>query len=276
MRYLHVLSRVTGSLWLITEDALANLSAVLEARINYPEARVRLGAGASYDDDKDDAPPQRLRGARPTDAVIPVSGFLGKRLSMMEAMCGATDVDWIWQAFDDAQANPAVQRIVLHIDSPGGTVTGIPELAARMADEKRKPLIAVSDTLIASAAYWLASAADEIRITPTTEVGSIGVVMQVRDGVEPGPAGASRTRLRVFRSGAHKAMGLDVPLTEAQAAHLQAQVDSIGAEFRGFVSAARGPRVPASAMEGLTYRGLQAQDLGLVDAVYPSLAAALA
>lgn len=271
MRYLHVLSRVTGSLWLITEDALANLSAVLEARINYPKAPAPgVGEGLPA------AEPPRLAGARPGDAVISVSGVIGKRLSMMETMCGATDVDRLAEAFDAAQADPAVQRIVLHIDSPGGTVTGVPELAARMADEKRKPMIAVSDTVIASAAYWLASAADEIRVTPTAQVGAIGVVMQVRDGVEPGPAGAPRARLRVFRSGAHKAMGVDGPLTEAQAAHIQAQVDAIGAEFRGFVSAARGPRVPASAMEGLTYRGLQAQDLGLVDAVYPSLASALA
>lgn len=189
---------------------------------------------------------------------------------MIEAMCGVTDVDTLAAAFTAANADPAVARIVLHLDSPGGTVTGVPELAALIASTKAKPVLAVSDTLIGSAAYWLASAADEIRITPTAQVGSVGAALAVREFV---PA-AGGTRLRVFRSGEHKMMGADAPLTEAQAAYLQKQVDEIGAEFRGFVSAAR-PRVPASAMEGFVYRGREAVSLGFADSLHPSLAAAL-
>lgn len=286
MRFLHLLSRVTGMPWLITEDALANVTALLEARLN-DTGDATLAAAASsapprlkperfmgdpqgQEEEEEDSPAQKL--GRQTDAIIPITGIIGKRVSAIEAMCGVTDVDSLATAFTSANADPAVERIVLHIDSPGGTVTGVPELAALIAGSKSKPVLAVSDTLIGSAAYWLAAAADEIRITPTANVGSIGVVAQVREAI--GGSSDGKTRLRVFRSGAHKMAGLDAPLTPEQAAHIQAGVDDLGAEFRAFVSASR-PRVPADAMQGLVYRGAASQRLGLVDSVHPSLAAAL-
>lgn len=257
MRFAHLLARVTGTHWLITEPALDSISAILEARINGATDGV-LAATADRS-----AP----LAAAPGVAVIPIQGVIGKRLSAMEMACGGADVDAIAAAFDAANADANVSKIVLHIDSPGGTVTGVPELARHIYDSKTKPVEAVSDTLIGSAAYYIASAADSITVTPTAEVGSVGVVLGVRESTGQAQDGK---RLRVFRSGADKMMGTDAPLTEEQAKALQERVDSLGAMFRGDVLKAR-PNVPAHAMTGLTYFGEKAVALHLADRVVPSL-----
>lgn len=264
MRFANILTRVTGTHWLITEDALANISVLLEARIN--------GATAA-----DFALPAGLASERPTlkgragDAIVNIHGVIGKRLSALEMACGGCDIDEVRARFDAANSDASVSRIVLHVDSPGGTVTGVPELAAHMFNAKAKPMLAVSDTLIGSAAYYLAASADEIAVTPTANTGSIGIVLAVVEntGESNGPV-----RLKVFRSGKDKMMGTDKPLTEAQAATLQARVDFLGEMFRGFVSGAR-PGVPPDAMEGLTYFGGEAVRLHLADSVAPSIADAL-
>jgi signal peptide peptidase SppA len=85
-------------------------------------------------------------------------------------------------AFRSALADDTVGTIVLDIDSPGGTVTGVPELAAEiLAARGTKPVIAVANSMAASAAYWIASAADKIVVTPSGDVGSIGVYTTHQD-----------------------------------------------------------------------------------------------
>jgi ClpP class serine protease len=263
MRFAHLLSRVTGTPWLITQDALENINTLLESRIAGITSEP-VGAQAV------DAPSKAPAGT----AVIPIRGVIGKRLSSMEMMCGGADIEAIEAAFDAANADSNISRIVLAVDSPGGTVTGVPELAKKMYDRKRKPMIAVSDTVMGSAAYYLASAADEIIVTPTANVGSIGVVLQVRETLSTAAADG-RTRLRVFRSGDDKMIGSDAPLTEAQAAMYQARTDKLGEMFRSDVTKAR-PNIADESMTGLTYFGEEAVTRGLADRVVRSLAEALA
>lgn len=263
MKFVHLLSRITGTFWLITEDALTNISALIETRLG--------GLALAPATLRAEEPRQTLPAA-PGEVVIPVCGVIGKRLSPMEMACGGCDIDDLEEAFTKANADPLVSRIVLHIDSPGGTVTGVPELAAKIYESKTKPVDAVSDTLIGSAAYWLASAADRIVVTPTTVVGSIGAVLQVRETLDSKSVDG-RTRLRVFRSGPDKFAGADAPLSNDQADALQAQVDQLGGMFRSAVVAAR-PGVAADSMTGRTYLAAEALSRRLVDAVVPSLATA--
>lgn len=262
MKFAHLLSRVTGTPWLITDDALANITALLEARIN----------GISIGPRGEAESPNTMTAAAGT-AVVPLFGMIGKRISQMEADCGGVDIDAMERAFDAANNDAAVERIVLHIHSPGGTVTGVPELAQKIYDRKRKPVMAVSDTLMASAAYYIASAADEIVVTPTANVGSIGVVSMVRESLSDTSADG-KTRLRIFRSGTDKAMGAAAPLTEDQAKAIDERVQFLGAMFRTDVTKAR-PNVKAESMTGLVYFGEDAVTRGLADRVVPNLAEAL-
>lgn len=80
---------------------------------------------------------------------------------------------------EDALARADVHAIALVLDSPGGEVSGAFELAERVyAARGRKPIVAVADGMAASAAYLVASAADEVVLSTTSYVGSIGVVMR--------------------------------------------------------------------------------------------------
>mgnify|MGYP001598134588 CR=1 FL=1 len=265
MKFVHILSRITGTPWLILEDALENITLLIESRI--------AGLALQPMNTPAVAPPQSRREGNA--AIIPIHGVIGKKLSPMEMACGGADVDAISASLDAAVADPAVQRIILDIDSPGGQVTGVPELAnkiARARDTSGKTITARSDTVIGSAAYWLAASAHEIHVTPTTQVGSIGAALTVRETIDNKSADG-RTRLRVFRSGADKLPGADGPLTEQQAAAAQKRVDHIGALFRDHVAASR-PRVKPESMTGSAFHGTEAHARGLVDSVSDTLSAA--
>lgn len=110
--------------------------------------------------------------APPTVAVVRVWGMISHHPQSM-----GTSVDQIGQAFDAAIASPQVDAVLLDIDSPGGMVQGIPELAAKIrAAREIKPITALANGMMASAAYWIGSAAHEVVVIPSaTGVGSIGV-----------------------------------------------------------------------------------------------------
>ena len=110
-------------------------------------------------------------------AVIPVLGTITQRATMLSEFSGGATTDSIARTFRAAVADDSVGSIVLDIDSPGGGVFGVEELAAeiRAARGGDTRIVAVANSLAASAAYWIASAADEVVITPSGEIGSIGV-----------------------------------------------------------------------------------------------------
>ena len=103
-------------------------------------------------------PPPRRRGAAADTAVIAVHGFLDQHRGLLEALGMGVSCDTINAALNDALDDPAVKRIVLDIDSPGGSVYGVGELAASIrAARAQKPIVAIANSLAASAAYWLDS-----------------------------------------------------------------------------------------------------------------------
>ena len=115
-------------------------------------------------------------------AIIPVIGFISRYDDLLTRWLGARSVEALALDLSAALENPAVKRIILEIDSPGGVVTGINELAKhiRTANAK-KPVTAYIGGLAASAAYWLASAAGRIVVSETSLLGSIGVMTSFRD-----------------------------------------------------------------------------------------------
>ncbi len=208
-------------------------------------------------------------------AFIPVSGIIGKRLSMLESMCGGYDVDQLAQDVDEVAQDQGVSNVLFAFDSPGGVVTGVPETARLMRDlaARGKNTYAFTDTLVASAAYWLYSQAQNRYATESAEVGGVGVYAYLLDrtnqlknaGVEP----------TVIRAGKFKAEGMPgVPLSDEGRAHLQDQVDSIYKVMTQDITGSHD--VPDEALQGLTYMGEQAKKMGLVDATVSSLGSLVA
>jgi signal peptide peptidase SppA len=164
-----------------------------------------------------------------------------------------------------------VSAVVLDIDSPGGTVAGVTELAAeiRAARGGSKPIVAAANTLAASAAYWLASQADEVVVSPSGSVGSIGVyavhqeVSRMLDEMGVGTT--------IISAGPHKTEGNEFePLTDEARADIQSRVDVSYASFVADVAAGRGvtaEQVEADFGGGRVLTARKAQSAGMVDRV---------
>lgn len=205
--------------------------------------------------------------AKPGVAVIPIYGVLAKNLSAFEESCGGgTDISPIAHALSQAAADPEVLKIVLDIDSPGGEVTGIPELGARIRRTAViKPVIAFSDATIASAAYWIASQADEIYVTPSSRQGSIGVYAAWLD--ETVALEMRGLKLELFAAGKHKAMGSPGRgLTDEERGMMQDGVDSIYADFKAAILSQR-PGIADGTMQGQMFRAGDAVKLQLADGI---------
>ena len=205
--------------------------------------------------------------------VIPIIGVIGKNLSPLEKMMGAVDVSDISDQIDAMLTMPEVTKIAFQVSSPGGTVTGVEELANKIRGIQR-PTMAYTDTEMASAAYWIAgSSADRVVASPSSTVGSIGVYMAIPDYSKA--AEMQGIKMVVIKSGIYKGAGIEgTSLTDDQMANLQANVDSIHADFKAAVNYKR-KMVAADSMEGQSFSGRQAASLGLVTGLADSFSQAL-
>lgn len=208
--------------------------------------------------------------------VIFGSGVLGKHLSEMEETCaGGLSVDRIQAALAEARDDDKVSAVVLHLDSPGGVVYGIPETAALVRSVRdRKHCVAFCDTLSASAAYWITAACDYFYLTPSAEVGSIGVYSAVVDYSEW--CTKQGIKVDLIKDGTFKGAGFPgTTLTEEQRAKIQADVLACSAAFKADVRSFRGAAVSDDTMQGQCHLAAEAVRLGLADAIVPDLAAVL-
>lgn len=196
--------------------------------------------------------------------VIPINGVIGKGLSPIEAI-GATDVevvdDWIDQA---VAANP--QRILFNINSDGGTIDGVEELAAKIRGLKI-PTITFG-TSMNSSAYWIGSASDRVLVTPSASVGSIGVFAVVRDLSEQ--AKAMGIKVKVFRSDELKGIGVPgTEITSSQEAYLQKSVIQTANVFKEDVKRKR-KMVADADLTGASMSGRDAAMKGLATGLVDS------
>lgn len=203
-------------------------------------------------------------------AIIPIHGAIERRSSLLGELFGSSSIEGLRASIRGALADPEVRGIVLSIDSPGGSVAGVTELAAEIREARRtKPILAHVDTAAASAAYWLGSQADELVVTPSGQVGSVGVYavhMDVSEALE-----AEGVRVTIISAGEHKVEGNEFePLTDEAKAAMQERVDAFYAQFVGDVAKGRGVSVEKVRAEYGQGRMLLAQDAlkaGMVDAV---------
>lgn len=205
------------------------------------------------------------------------SGILGKHLSSMEESCsGGLSVDRIQSALRSALADEKVAAVMLHLDSPGGIVYGMPETAALVrALAAKKPVAEFCDSLTASAAKWCTCCADYSYITPSAETGSIGVYSAFVDYAKWCEKQGVSVKL-ITDGGAYKGAGFPgTSLTSEQEAKIQADVLACSAQFKADVRLGRRD-IADTSMQGQCFTGAAAVAAGLADAVVPGLEEALA
>ncbi|MCP2080745.1 UNVERIFIED_ORG: ClpP class serine protease [Methylorubrum zatmanii] len=245
-RALHAL---TAEPWAIRPDYLHHLASLAtldrieraERRSAEGEAWVRQDLQATVG-----GPVRRLDGARyavtTADgvAIVPITGPIFPRANLMTEMSGSVSATMVANDLRLAQANPDVGAIMLLVDSPGGSPTGMNALADQIyAMRGRKRVLAHVSGAAASAAYWLATAASELVVEKTGMVGSIGVVAAVSKQVEPDASGSLSIEI-VSSSAPNKRPD---PQTDDGAAEIRAILDGIEAQFIADVARGRGTTV---------------------------------
>lgn len=202
--------------------------------------------------------------------VVSIMGFIQQREDFWTRYGYATSVDAVARRVEQLAGDPSVKAIVFDVDSPGGLVSGVEEAAAAIfALRERKPMIAVSNALMCSAAYHLASAAHEIVASPSSYTGSIGVWrMHIDQSRMLDEAGVAVT---LVSAGKHKVDGHPYgPLPDDVRAQWEAEVADVHERFIGAVAKHRG--VAPSAVrggygEGQVMMAGEALKAGMVDRV---------
>ena len=213
------LDAILATQWAILPEALDTITAIAEREHEYAGNLEALEA-------KLGRPLGNTMSATLRDgiAIIPVEGPLFKRANLMTAYSGATSYEMVAKDLTAALEDPSVQAVMLAIDSPGGEVRGTTDLAAMIAAAGKPVWVHVSGTA-ASAAYWLATAADQIFASDTSILGSIGAQLGYT-AKDPKP-GERSVR---FVSSVSPLKNAD-PESDAGAVQMQQMVDDLGAVF---------------------------------------------
>jgi capsid assembly protease len=265
-RYLHLIAFALDHPWAITPHMLHVVAAILGDRLAGQKADATTIAAAVAQ--RREAGPQPMRGGGV--AVIPMYGVLAPRANFFTEASGGTSFEALTGALRAAVENPEVKTIVFDVDSPGGSVAGATEFAAEVRKARAsKPIIAVANHQIASAAYWAMSNATKIHASPSASVGSIGVFTIHNDlSAALEQNGIKRT---FISAGKYKTeLRDDQPLGDDAAAYLGAQVAKTYGVFVDDV--AKGRSVAAAAVrsgygEGRLVAAADALDAGMIDEV---------
>ena len=195
-------------------------------------------------------------------SVIYVDGIIGKHLSSMETACGGVDLDDVCKQLKLASSDSNCKNIVLYFNTPGGTVTGVPEASALIKEiASSKPIYGYADNLCASAGMWLASQCTAFYVAPSATVGSIGVYNLCLD--ESLALADDGIKVNAFSAGKYKLSGASFkPMNDEEKAMFQADVDGIYAQFK---LAFDGKNVADDDMQGQIFNGLEAVNKNLAN-----------
>lgn len=223
---------------------------------------------------RSEAPIAVLAGPEPQTignvAVLPLQGVVTYKPGLFSSLFGGAVLQTIAPRLRAAVSDPAIKSIILAVDSPGGSVTGVSEFAEEVrAARAVKPVFAIADTTMASAAYWIAAQATQVWAMPSADVGSVGVFAVHEDFSRAlDQAGVTVT---LVSAGEHKTDGNPYePLSEPARADLQARVDEVYAQFVADVAAGRGVSVQTvreSFGGGKVFSAKDALANGLIDKI---------
>lgn len=211
---------------------------------------------------------ERAERARVRDgvAILDVAGPMFKGANLMTEMSGATSYQTLRRDLQTALDDGNVKAILLNVDSPGGEARGVGELATAIFEARgRKPIVAYASDLAASAAYWIAAAADRIMIGKGAALGSIGVRAAFSDTAARDAARGVKTIEFVSSQSPYKATDLT---SKDGKARVQSRVDALAAVFIEAVADYRGVPV-AKVLDGFgkgdVLVGQAAVDAGMAD-----------
>jgi len=263
MKYARLASRIYGRPVLITEMEYFNLSNTFQSLVkgNVPKAL--------FDDDEGEnatSEPYKVVGKT---AIVSLSGPIIKHASGMDTLCGMVDVDTFLSNVQAAFNDTNVTSILIDIVSPGGECTGIFETSNAIREmSKTKDIVAFSDDMCCSAAFWIASACNSIVVTETSTIGSVGVFIGLYDQSQAFAQEGIRPIL--IRSRQFKADGFPgLPISKETIDRLQTDVDDVNAMFRSAIALKR--TLKDEDMQGQAFSGTKAVANGMADMIVANI-----
>lgn len=243
MKYSRIIQAIFTAAWAIMPEKLNAIIEFIEIKAAGGAISDQTIAGIRADNREREASRSGAQAARPGSvAVIPLVGVISHRVNIMDDISGGggASLEMFKARLQAAIDDPNIKSIVIDIDSPGGTVDGVPEVSDLIyGAREKKPIIAVANALCASAAYWIGSAASEFVCTPSGMVGSIGVITAHTDisGLEE----KNGIKTTLIAAGKYKAEGSSYePLNDDARAAIQSVVDEYYGQFVAAVARNRG------------------------------------
>lgn len=257
-------TKLVSGKWMLPSSYHSNLcrmvQSYMDGSITYHNQPIDLKAEEGYVLPNDEYP----------IAVINVCGVISKGVTEIEEqLFGLVDVDDISEALDEAASDATVTSIYLNFSSPGGETVGVEELGRKIKyiDENIKPVYGWTESIAASAAYWLLSQCRKIGMIPSSQVGGVGVYSLIanttaqlkKQGID----------VEVFSSGKWKMLGHDFrTLTDAERDIIQKDVEKQHMKFKSVILSKR--TIEDTDLEGLSFEGEDAIAKHFVDSVCDS------
>lgn len=262
--YARIVAAVEGTPWAIRREKAAAIQSFLSRKANgedIPAAEIAAASASNR---------AKPRAQKSGVGVVPIYGTITQRADLMTEFSGGTSTDEAAAWLNQLAANPNIEAIILDVDSPGGTVYGVEELALKIqAVAKSKKVIGIANSEAASAAYWLLAQCSEVVVTPNGQVGSIGVYQIHIDRSDA--IRQSGQKVSIVSAGQKKTAGNSfAPLDEVGRAEIQSGVNDYYAKFTKAV--ARGRNISQAAVrdtfgQGGMVRAETAVMLGMADRV---------
>ena len=202
--------------------------------------------------------------------LIPLHGYISHRPTIYSALGLETSSETFGGWIEDLINNSDVGAIVIDVDSPGGTVAGLTGVTDKIYSLRgKKPIIAVVNDLMASAAYFIGSAANEIVADPDSLTGSIGTIGVHADySVALERAGIKVT---VVKAGKFKDEGNPyMPLSDEAKEDWQNMINQYYENFVSAVARNRGlaeSKVKSEFGDGRVLKASKAKSVGMIDRV---------
>lgn len=269
--YPHIRRALAGKLWFMHEQKMNEMLAFLEIKLSGGSSSAETIAAIRAANEVSAARAKNVSASSSgAVAVIPIYGMIMQRPSMDLSGPGGTSCESLTQQLRQAANDPNVKAIVMDMDTPGGDVSGVDELATEIYNaRKQKKITAISNCLCASAGYYLASQATEMVVSPSSLTGSIGIYTMHEDDSKY--LDEMGVKLTLIKFGENKAEGNNFePLSDTALAHLQEMVDTFGVMFEKAV--ARGRKISQADVhgkfgQGRVFDAKQAVKIGMADRI---------
>lgn len=259
-----IINIVNNGKWLITPSHLQSIKKQLISHLD-GELPIDLEDEAEIESFKAPIMPSNI-------GLIIVDGVIGKHLSKLETQCGGVDLDEINCQLTDIENKPEIDTVLFYFNSPGGVSTGVKETAEKIKQlSLTKTCIAYTDTMCASAAYWLASQCNYFYCSESSDIGSINAYCLVLDESEALRNEGIKVNEFVGSNGKYKTSGASYkPLSDDEKKMFQDDINRLEKQFIDSVMNSR-KEIKYEDCNGMVFDGETATQKNLTDGIIPTI-----